>query len=144
MADASIGTSYIDVVPKFKDGSIAEVAADAGVGVGAQLADGISTGLSAKAVVIGNMVTDALKSAVNSAINIGKEIAGGIYEGYAANEQLVGGIKKLFGDADYMTVVENANKAWSTAGMSASSAAACVSPPSELMSDAEKLVTFCM
>lgn len=146
MADASIGTSYIDVVPKFKDGSIAEVAADAGVGVGAQLADGISTGLSAKAVVIGNMVTDALKSAVSSAISIGKEIAGGIYEGYAANEQLVGGIKKLYGNAgmapqeyaesvgksvseiqeEYAsltraqnTVLANANKAWLTSGKSA-------------------------
>lgn len=119
MADASIGTSYIEVVPKFKNGSIAEVAADAGVGVGAQLADGISTGLSAKAVVIGNVVTGALKTAVDSAVSIGTEIASGIYEGYAANEQLVGGIKKLFGEADYMAVVENANKAWSTAGMSA-------------------------
>ena len=118
MDDASIGTSYLDVVPKFKDGSIAEVAEDAGVGVGAQLANGISTGLSAKAVVIGNMVTDALKSAVNSAISIGKEIAGGIYEGYAANEQLVGGIQKLFGN-DYIRVLNDANAAWQTAGMSA-------------------------
>lgn len=119
MADASIGKSYMEVVPKFADGSIAKVAADAGTGIGAQMADGISTGLSAKAVVIGNVVTDALKSAVSSAVNIGKEIAGGIYDGYAANEQLVGGIQKLFGEADYMSVVENANKAWSTAGMSA-------------------------
>lgn len=118
MADASIGTSYLTVVPKFEDGSLSKIA-DAGPSAGAALGDGISAGLSAKAVVIGNMVTDALKSAVNSAIGIGKEIAGGIYEGYAANEQLVGGIQKLFGEADYMTVVENANKAWSTAGMSA-------------------------
>ena len=118
MADASIGTSYLTVVPKFEDGSIAKIA-DAGPSAGAALGESISAGLSAKAVVIGNVITDALKSAVNSAIGIGKEIAGGIYEGYAQNEQLVGGMKKLFGDADYMTVVENANKAWSTAGMSA-------------------------
>lgn len=118
MADASIGTSYIDVVPKFKGGSIAEVAADAGVGVGAQLADGISTGLSAKAVVIGNMVTGALKTAIDSAVNVGRDIAMGIYDGYAANEQLVGGIQKLFGN-DYIRVLNDANAAWQTAGMSA-------------------------
>ena len=118
MADASIGTSYIEVVPKFKDGSIAEVAADAGVGVGAQLADGISSGLSAKAVVIGNVITGALKTAVDSAVSIGTEIASGIYEGYAANEQLVGGIQKLFG-SDYIRVLNDANAAWQTAGMSA-------------------------
>ena len=119
MADASIGTSYLTVVPKFEDGSLAKMAADAGPSAGAAIGDGISAGLSAKAVVIGNVITGALKTAISSAIGIGKEIAGGIYEGYAANEQLVGGMKKLFGDADYMTVVENANKAWSTAGMSA-------------------------
>lgn len=119
MADASIGTSYLTVVPKFEDGSLAKMAGDAGPSAGAALGESISAGLSAKAVVIGNVITDALKTAVNSAVNIGKEIAGGIYDGYAQNEQLVGGMKKLFGDVDYMTVVENANKAWSTAGMSA-------------------------
>lgn len=118
MADASIGTSYLTVVPKFEDGSLSKIA-DAGPSAGAALGDGISAGLSAKAVVIGNVITGALKTAISSAIGIGKEIAGGIYEGYAANEQLVGGIQKLFGEADYMTVVENASKAWQTAGMSA-------------------------
>lgn len=117
MADASIGTSYLTVVPKFEDGSIAKIA-DAGPSAGAALGESISAGLSAKAVVIGNVVTDALKSAIDSAVNIGKEIAGGIYDGYAANEQLVGGIQKLFG-SDYIKVLNNANAAWQTAGMSA-------------------------
>ena len=146
MADASIGTSYLTVVPKFEDGSIAKMAGDAGPSAGAALGESISAGLSAKAVVIGNVITDALKTAVNSAVNIGKEIASGIYDGYAANEQLVGGIKKLYGNAgmapqeyaesvgksvsevqeEYAsltraqnTVLANANKAWLTTGMSA-------------------------
>lgn len=119
MADASIGTSYLTVVPKFEDGSLAKMAADAGPSAGAAIGDGISAGLSAKAVVIGNVITGALKTAIDSAVNVGRDIAMGIYDGYAQNEQLVGGMKKLFGDADYMSVVENANKAWSTAGMSA-------------------------
>ena len=119
MADASIGTSYLTVVPKFEDGSLAKMAADAGPSAGAAIGDGISAGLSAKAVVIGNVITGALKTAIDSAVNVGRDIAMGIYDGYAQNEQLVGGMKKLFGDVDYMSVVENANKAWSTAGMSA-------------------------
>ena len=110
----SVGNAYINVLPKVDEG----VARAAGASAGAQIGDSIGAGLSAKAVVIGNMVTDALKSAVNSAIDIGKEIAGGIYEGYAANEQLVGGIQKLFG-SDYIRVLNDANAAWQTAGMSA-------------------------
>lgn len=118
MADASIGTSYLTVVPKFEDGSLAKMAADAGPSAGEAIGDGIGAGLSAKAVVIGNVITEALKSAVSSAVSIGKEIAGGIYEGYAANEQLVGGIQKLFG-SDYIRVLNDANAAWQTAEMSA-------------------------
>lgn len=106
---------------KGMQGEIAEAldADKVGADAGNKMGEGISAGLSAKAVVIGNVITDAIRTAVGKAIDVGKEIASGIYDGYAQNEQLVGGMKKLFGDADYMTVVENANKAWSTAGMSA-------------------------
>ena len=118
MADASIGTSYLTVVPKFEDGSLAKMAADAGPSAGAAIGDGISAGLSAKAVVIGNVITGALKTAIDSAVNVGRDIAMGIYDGYAQNEQLVGGIQKLFG-SDYIRVLNDANAAWQTAGMSA-------------------------
>ena len=118
MADASIGTSYLTVVPKFEDGSLDKMAADVGPSAGEAIGDGIGAGLSAKAVVIGNVITEALKSAVNSAVSIGKELATGVYEGYASNEQLVGGMQKLFGD-NAQTVIDNANAAWLTAGRSA-------------------------
>ena len=89
-----------------------------GSDAGHRLGEGIGSGLSARAVVIGNVITDALRGAVNGAISVGRDIASGIYDGYAANEQLVGGINKLFGE-DAVRVVNNANQAFMTAGMSA-------------------------
>ena len=119
MADASVGSSYLMVVPKFDGAALRSEADRAGSDAGRSIGDRISDGISAKAVVIGNVITDALRGAVDGAINIGSEIASGIYDGYAQNEQLVGGMKKLFGDVDYQTVVDNANNAFMTAGMSA-------------------------
>ena len=46
-------------------------------------------------------------------------LAGASTSSYAEIEQLRGGVKKLFGDEDAKTVIDNANKAFSTAGMSA-------------------------
>ena len=89
-----------------------------GSATGQSLGDGISTGLSAKAVVIGNVITDALRTAVGAAVDVGKSIASGIYDGFSQNEQLVGGMQKLFGE-DAQTVIANASDAWKTAGMSA-------------------------
>jgi len=119
MADAAIGTSYLMVVPKFDGNALRVEAERAGSDAGSSIGTRISDGISAKAVVIGNVVSDALRSAVDGAISIGSDIANGIYDGYSQNEQLVGGIKKLFGDVDYQTVVDNANQAFMTAGMSA-------------------------
>lgn len=117
-----------------------------GSATGQSLGEGISTGLSAKAVVIGNVITDALRTAVGAAVDVGKSIASGIYDGFSANEQLVGGIQKLYGTAgmapqeyaesvgksvsdiqeEYAsltraqnTVLSNANNAWLTTGRSA-------------------------
>lgn len=52
------------------------------------------------------------------AADVGKQIAMDALENVASFEQLEGGIKKLFGDDVYQTVVGNANKAFKTAGMS--------------------------
>ena len=115
--------AYVTIIPSMKgiQGDIADAldADKVGNDAGKEMGDGISAGLSAKAVVIGNVITDALKAAIGKAIDIGKDIAGGIYDGYAQNEQLVGGMQKLFGDVDYQTVVNNANRAFMTAGVSA-------------------------
>lgn len=74
-----------------------------------------------KANVLGNVITGGLKklaSAVkevgSTIINVGKESL----NSYADYEQLVGGVKKLFGE-DMSTVMNNANSAFASAGMNA-------------------------
>lgn len=69
-------------------------------------------------VLKANLASEAIISGVKKLASVVTEIGKAAYESYAENEQLVGGIKKLYGDA-YQTVVDNGNKAWKTAGMSA-------------------------
>ena len=96
----SVGNAYLNVLPKVDEGA----ARSAGNSAGESIGESIQTGLSAKAV--------------DTAVDLGRDLASGVYEGYAQNEQLVGGIQKLFG-SDYIRVLNDANAAWQTAGMSA-------------------------
>lgn len=110
----SVGNAYLNVLPQLDEGAARAVGNDAGIAIG----DSVSGGLSAKAVAIGNVISNAVMGAVGKAADMGRSLAEGVYEGYAANEQLVGGMQKLFGDsAD--TVIANANNAFMTAGKSA-------------------------
>lgn len=75
-----------------------------------------------KANVLGDVIVGGLKklgSAVKEVgatiLNVGKEAL----NSYADYEQLVGGVKKLFGDEVSKDVIKNANNAFKTAGMSA-------------------------
>jgi hypothetical protein len=121
-AGIEVAQAYVTIIPSMKGSqkTIAdELDADViGKKAGDDIGAGIGAGLSAKSVVIGNIITDAIRSAVGKAIDVGKELAAGVYEGYASNEQLVGGMQKLFGD-NAQTVIDNANAAWLTAGRSA-------------------------
>lgn len=110
----AVGNAYVNILPQIDEGA----ARSAGTEAGSAIGESISTGLSAKAVAIGNVISNAVMSAVGGAIDMGKELAAGVYEGYASNEQLVGGMKKLFGD-NAQTVIDNANNAFMTAGASA-------------------------
>ena len=72
--------------------------------------------------ILANLGTQAINSAINGLkslgaafVNIGKEAV----SSYAEFEQLEGGVKKLFGDDAAQTVMENANRAFESAGMSA-------------------------
>ena len=72
--------------------------------------------------VLANLGTQAINSAINGLkklggafVDVGKQAIGN----YAEFEQLEGGVKKLFGDDTAKTVMDNANKAFSSAGMSA-------------------------
>ena len=74
----------------------------------------LSDKANAAADAIANTVVNTLKAAGTALANVTQE-ATGLYGEY---EQLVGGVKTLFGD-DFTTVLENADEAFSTAGISA-------------------------
>lgn len=72
--------------------------------------------------ILANLATEAIKGCLNGLkklggafIDVGKQAIAS----YASYEQLEGGVKKIFGDEMAQEVIDNANKAFSTAGMSA-------------------------
>ena len=72
--------------------------------------------------ILANLGSQAIMGAIRGIkqlggafVNAGKEAI----NGFAQFEQLEGGVKKIFGDDVAQTVIDNANKAFSTAGMSA-------------------------
>lgn len=72
--------------------------------------------------VLANLATEAINSAVNGLKNLGSafvDVGKQALDGYANYEQLVGGVKKIFGDDMAQSVIQNANNAFKTAGMSA-------------------------
>ena len=72
--------------------------------------------------VLANLATQVITSAINGLKDLGAtvlDVGKQAVEGFAEFEQLEGGVKKLFGEETSKTVIENANKAFSTAGMSA-------------------------
>ena len=73
---------------------------------------GILADLGSKAIV---SALNGLKKLGGAMIDVGKQAI----SNFAEFEQLEGGVKKLFGDDVSKTVISNANKAFSTAGMSA-------------------------
>ena len=62
-----------------------------------------------------NAALDGLKKLGSAFIDVGKQAM----SSYAEYEQLEGGVKKLFGEEDMSAVMENASRAFSTAGLSA-------------------------
>lgn len=111
-----------------------------------ETANGMSASVVAKGVIIGNMISSVATQAISAVGNATQAVVGGAVEQYAAYEQNVGGIQKLFGNMgqsleEYAasngtttdaiasqwqslenaqnTVLKNAQNAWQTAGMSA-------------------------
>ncbi len=85
-------------------------------------ADKGSQGFTVFKGVLANLATDAIEAGINglkrlgqTALNIGKQAL----ESYANYEQLKGGVETLFGEDAAQTVIDNANKAFKTAGLSA-------------------------
>ena len=91
---------------------------DTGKKMGEELGDGVGQGLDAKAVAIGNILANVAMAAAQKAADAIGAVIGGAFEGFSNYEQLVGGVEKLFG-SDMQTVLDNANNAFQTAGLSA-------------------------
>ena len=117
-----VAQAYVTIIPSMKgiQSDIAD-ALDAdrvGNDAGKTIGEGISSGISTKAVVIGNVISDVLMGAVGKAIDVGKDIAGGIYDGFSTNEQLVGGVEKIFDDMDTSSILNDASAAWENLNLS--------------------------
>lgn len=81
--------------------------------VGESFQDNV-TAISAKAVTLGNALYEVGKQAAQMAVELGKDI---IRE-FADTEQLLGGVDTIF-KTDAQAVIDNASRAYKTAGMSA-------------------------
>ena len=114
MADATIGTAYLQVVPKLDQKAMTAQSVPAGRTAG----DGIASGISAKSVAIGNILANVFTEAASKVGEIVSEVFVGAFENAAEYEQLIGGVEKLFGDAAD-TVQSYAQQAYKTAGLSA-------------------------
>ena len=106
MANTEVGSAYVTIYPQ-TDGNFSKQ-------VGQSMGDDIGGGLSAKAVAIGNILSNAAMSAASA---VGEQFSNAFWN-YADYEQLVGGVDTLFKDAS-STVQENAKNAFKTAGLSA-------------------------
>lgn len=72
--------------------------------------------------VLANLATDVIQNAIGGLKNLGGELINvgkQAMSGFGEFEQLEGGVNKLFGEESAKTVMDNANKAFSSAGMSA-------------------------
>ena len=125
MANQEVGSAYLEVEAKLKDGGKSlkrEVEGidvkGSGKRVGEGVGDGIGVGVSAKAVAIGNIVANVVTAAAKKAAQLVGTVIGGAFENYANWEQLTGGVEKLFGDASGQ-LMDYANQAFATAGLSA-------------------------
>lgn len=111
MAGGSVGTAYLNVVPKIDQGA----AAAAGSQAGGAMSGGLKGAISAGAVAIGNIISNA---AISAAQTLGSELSK-TFTNYADYQQLTGGVEKLFGKEAAATVKANAQDAFQSAGMSA-------------------------
>ena len=118
MADAVIGSAYLQVVPKFDDGALKSGMASAGKSGSGAFSSAFSSGVSAKTIAIGNIVSNAVIKGVSSASRAVTDVFVKAFESYADYEQLTGGIETLFGDTAEQAM-RNAQNAFKSAGISA-------------------------
>ena len=117
MANTTVGTAYLDIVPRLSKGAMPSTlpgAAATGKNTGSTMGGAMASEVGAKSVAIGNILADVAMKAASAFGQLFKDTL----SNYANYEQLVGGVDTLFKDAS-ATVQANAAAAFQTAGMSA-------------------------
>lgn len=121
----SIGSAYLQVVPKMDLGALKGESIAAGKTAGNDFGTGFGGSLGDMLSGAGGVVTKVFGVVSKTAATAGIAAAGALaavskasFDAYASYEQLSGGISKLFGSAQDI-VMRNAELAYQTAGMSA-------------------------
>ena len=110
---STIGEAYLQIKPSMEGvkGELEQAMGDAG-------ASGSSSFLSAFSSGVGAL-TKVTAAAVGAAATGVSALTKEAVSSFADYEQLVGGVETLFGEDDAKTIMENANNAFRTAGLSA-------------------------
>jgi len=107
MANAEVGSAYVTIYPQ-TDGNFSK-----------QVGKNIESGLSTKAVAVGNIVSDVVMNAVDAVANGVQAVISGAFEGFSEYEQLAGGVEKIFDQADISKIFADAQGAYKDLNMSA-------------------------
>lgn len=112
MSNTNIGEAYLQIRPSMEgiQGELEGAMGEAGSRGGASFSSAFASGLGA--------VTAAASAAVTAAAAGVTALAKESVSAFADYEQLVGGVETLYGD-QFDTVMENASRAYETAGLSA-------------------------
>jgi len=116
-----VGSAYVEITPKASGDFASVLDAQLGDGgskgslFGSAFSGGMQGAIGAGAIAVGNILADVVQSGADAA----REVIGDAFGGFADSQQLMGGMEKLFGEADAQTLADNASRAFETAGMSA-------------------------
>ena len=114
---ATIGTAYVQILPSAEGikGNLEKALGGEVSAAGSSLANNLGSGLKSGLGVVAKGAVAGIAAAGAAAVTLGKQAV----SSYAEYEQLVGGVETLFGEDMAATVMQNADNAFKTAGMSA-------------------------
>ena len=116
-----VATAYVDVKPKLDGGFKATIEKEIpdggkpGKEYGGKFSNAAKSAISAGAVALGNILSNAVQGAASGIADTMKQA----FYGFADYEQLTGGVEKLFGEDAADIVKRNAENAFKSAGLSA-------------------------
>ena len=119
MADAVIGRGYLQVVPKMDKGALDTELTKAGKSGSSSFTKSFNSGITARAVAIGNVLSSAFIKGVDKASEIAGKVFADSFANYMEFEQLAGGVEKIFDQMDNSRIFADAQDAWRDLNMSA-------------------------